>query len=225
MEVNHLKLFINYRRSDTSVLSKRIYDFLSKEYGFENVFMDVDSIVVGDKLNDTIRKYILRSDVVLSVVGSEWVKTMHRKSELSEVDFVRTELEIAHSYNRRIMPLIANDNSFPLPEQLPNGLEFFADLAFYRLSEYTFDVDMQRINHHLLRVRENPKLPHSNDAFVMRGAWIICLNCGNFARDWVPEGRACPLCRQPNLWLTNKDPANCHTLGELAEIAQISISI
>jgi hypothetical protein len=48
VEDRNPRIFISYRRSDSEHVAGRMYDWLSREFGQENVFKDVDSIPIGE---------------------------------------------------------------------------------------------------------------------------------------------------------------------------------
>jgi len=53
-----LRVFISYRRSDSSSASRSIYASLCGTFGAENVFLDVDSIPPGVDFRQHIRSTI-----------------------------------------------------------------------------------------------------------------------------------------------------------------------
>ena len=49
-----MKIFLSYRREDTSGHAGRLYDLLARRYGAEQVFMDIDAIPVGSDFGEEI---------------------------------------------------------------------------------------------------------------------------------------------------------------------------
>ena len=45
----HLRIFLNYRREETSGHAGRLYDALAARFGEERVFMDIDRIEPGQE--------------------------------------------------------------------------------------------------------------------------------------------------------------------------------
>lgn len=50
------KIFLNYRRRDSSGHAGRVHDWLVKYFGIENVFMDVKGLEAGDIFDEKIIK-------------------------------------------------------------------------------------------------------------------------------------------------------------------------
>ena len=66
-------ILISYRRSDSSAIAGRIFDRLSHHYGEDSVFMDVDSIPIGIDFRNHIQDTLLRTDILLAVIGTNWL--------------------------------------------------------------------------------------------------------------------------------------------------------
>lgn len=69
---NHI--FISYRRYGTNAISGRIYDRLKNHFSESQIFMDVDSIPLGEDFVDLTEKSIQTSDIVLGssvIIGYE----------------------------------------------------------------------------------------------------------------------------------------------------------
>ena len=64
---------ISYRRSDAAPIAGRIFDRLSAHYGEHAVFMDIDKIPFGVDFRSHIREILLRSDVLIAVIGRDWL--------------------------------------------------------------------------------------------------------------------------------------------------------
>jgi hypothetical protein len=92
------KIFICYRRSDSSAYAGRIFDRLSATLGGQNIFMDIDTIAPGVNFADSIRQEIGYSDVILVIIGPTWLEARNEngQSRLDDPnDFVRIEIETA----------------------------------------------------------------------------------------------------------------------------------
>ncbi len=53
-----MKLFISYRRDDSSGYAGRLFDRLAARYGPGDVFIDIDAIPIGSDFTDVIRQEI-----------------------------------------------------------------------------------------------------------------------------------------------------------------------
>ena len=66
-------IFVSYRREDSSDVTGRIFDHLKTAFGEEHVFKDVDSIPLGTDFREVINEAIQRCDVLLAIIGEEWL--------------------------------------------------------------------------------------------------------------------------------------------------------
>src|SRR5512134_1271028 len=66
-------IFICYRRADSSYTTDRIYDWLDREFPGA-VFRDVDAILLGVDFRQHIRKVLDSCQIMLVVIGSDWLK-------------------------------------------------------------------------------------------------------------------------------------------------------
>ena len=82
------KIFVSYRRIDSQERAHRIADWLVLKYGQENVFIDIDAIDGGDNFAQTIINSLNETDVVLVVLGHQWVDEIVRRMTLPDIDFV-----------------------------------------------------------------------------------------------------------------------------------------
>jgi hypothetical protein len=67
------RIFISYRREDTSATAGRLYDRLVARFGADSVFMDVDSIAPGHDFAEAIETAVGSCQVVLAVIGTHWL--------------------------------------------------------------------------------------------------------------------------------------------------------
>jgi hypothetical protein len=138
-----MKLFISYRRSDSTDVAGRIYDRLTEKYGRNSVFKDVDKIPLGVDFSKVIEDEVNRCDILLAIIGMDWltVKDESGKPRLyNPNDFVRLEIEAALKRNIPVIPLfvrgIVSIDSKYLPESLHplalrNGTPIRSDPDFH----------------------------------------------------------------------------------------------
>lgn len=68
------KIFVSYRRVDSEERAHRIADWLIKNYyDKEDVFIDIEAIDVGLPFAEVIQQGIRDADVVLVIIGNQWV--------------------------------------------------------------------------------------------------------------------------------------------------------
>jgi len=148
------KIFISYRREDTSYQTTTIYEFLKPKFGEENVFMDVDTIPAGVDFREYLREAVSGCDVLLAVIGEYWIVDRQAKRRLDDArDFVRIELEAALQRRIRLIPVLVGGTTMPGPGDLPESIR---DLAFRNAVEVRPGRDLQPDMRRLIRELEAP---------------------------------------------------------------------
>jgi TIR domain len=133
------RIFINYRRGDTSTIASRLYEWLAARYGDDQVFMDVDTIVPGRPWREAIDRAVGSSNLVLAVIGKDWLPELNRRLA-DEDDFMRHELETALRRDVSIIPVLTEDARMPRSSELPESLAALSDYqAFELLGRFQFD--------------------------------------------------------------------------------------
>jgi tetratricopeptide (TPR) repeat protein len=125
------RIFISYRRSDSSTVSGRIYDHLVTVFGDDNVFKDVYDIPAGSDFRKVIEENINASNIQLIIIGPGWidVKAADGTRRLDDPDdSVRIEVETGlNCRDIRVIPVLVSGATMPGPAQLPEALR---DLSF-----------------------------------------------------------------------------------------------
>jgi hypothetical protein len=121
---------ISYRRSDSSAIAGRIFDRLTAHYGEHAVFMDIDNIPFGTDFRSHIREVLLRADVLIAVIGANWLgrKDSGAARMQEERDPVRVEIETALEGNTPIIPVLIDGAKMPASSELPASFGNFSYL-------------------------------------------------------------------------------------------------
>ena len=141
------RVFISYRRSDSAETAARIYDSLSSRIGANNIFKDIDSIDLGIDFVSAIDDAIAESDVVLSIIGPDWISAVDengvRRLDKPD-DYVAMELKSALNQSKKIIPVLVRGAAMPEEDELPESLKPIKRLnaAFVRTGR-DFKHDMQ----------------------------------------------------------------------------------
>lgn len=110
-------IFINYRRDDTKWAAVSLAEKLSKVYGKEAVFLDVEGIEAGVDFPDALQAALERADVLLVLIGAKWLtlQGQHGKRRIDHPDdWVRREIRHAlESKTCRVIPVIVDDGDLP----------------------------------------------------------------------------------------------------------------
>jgi hypothetical protein len=119
-----MRVFISYRRGDAVALAGRLYDRLASHIGIDSVFMDQESIPVGQNFRAVISSAITQSDVLLVLIGPKWVELFGRLS--TSPDLVVDEITTALNHNILVIPVLLGDTQMPQTSDLPSSIRGIA---------------------------------------------------------------------------------------------------
>ena len=143
-----LKIFISYRREDSAGHAGRIEDRVVARFGAESVFMDVDSIQAGDDYMEILRDRVAACDVLIAVIGPDWVQVTDRagKRRLDDpADFVRFEVEAALERKVLVIPVLVGGAAPVTADALPAGLQPLTRRHAHEISDTRFRHDVDRL--------------------------------------------------------------------------------
>jgi hypothetical protein len=159
--LNHekAKIFISYRRDDTSSSSDRLYENLIAAFGEENVFKDVYSIGGGDHILETIQQKISTCNVFLVVIGKRWMaKNANGELRLSEADdWVKLEIATALDQGKFVIPILVEGATMPEKEELPAVLQSVPNINAFIISQSHYRLDIKALIKHIKEKLEYPK--------------------------------------------------------------------
>jgi TIR domain len=192
------RIFLSYRRDDAAGHAGRLYDSLAERFGEANVFMDVDAIHLGADFHETIDRAVASSDVMISVIGREWVTAADasgRRRLDDPHDFVRLEVESAIKRDVTVIPACVERATMPSAHDLPPSLAALARRQGIELRDVAWPDDVQRL------IRQIEDLGRTAGAARRR------VESGTFAR------RAARSLRHPRAWKTAAPVAGVAVAG------------
>ncbi|MDQ0924525.1 hypothetical protein QF038_003033 [Pseudarthrobacter sp. W1I19] len=142
------RIFISYRREETAYPAGWLYDRLADRYGGGQVFKDVDSIQLGDDFVESITRAVGSCDVVLVLIGDEWltITDEHGRRRLDDPDdFVRLEVQAALTRNVRVIPILVDTARMPRADELPESLARLVRRQALEFSPARFEFDTSRL--------------------------------------------------------------------------------
>jgi hypothetical protein len=139
--------FLSYRRDDAAGWAGRLYEYLVREWGPDEVFMDIDAIAPGEDFRKAIASTMDVSDTVLVVIGPTWVNaTDHagRRRLEDERDTHRAEVVAAlQAPDVRVIPVLVGGASMPVAPQLPDALQELAYRNAAVIDDRRFPADVR----------------------------------------------------------------------------------
>ena len=147
------RIFISYRRADSTVYVKLIHDRLIQQFGEKAVFMDEEQIDLGDEFARVIDEELGASDVVLAVIGPRWLKLTDETGTPrihAANDFVRHEIGIALARKIQMIPVLVDGAGVPRKKDLPAEIAGLADRNAYEIRNRSLDQDIDTLIAHLM---------------------------------------------------------------------------
>jgi TIR domain-containing protein len=156
-----MKVFISYRREDSAGHSGRLHDSLQSHFGADNIFMDLSDIDSGQNFVDVIQGAVRSSDVVLAVIGNEWITCTSGGTRRLDMpnDFVRTEIGIALEHGIPVIPVLVRGARMPPASSLPEPLKLLASHDAHDLSDERWTYDVGRLIDATEKLAGKPALP------------------------------------------------------------------
>jgi TIR domain len=149
-------VYISYRRSDAAAIAGRLADLLRKTLGAGQVFLDVDSIKMGESYFDALRGGIEHAMAVLVMIGPHWLDARSESGarQLDDPeDFVRQQVELALELGKRVVPVLVDGALMPRADDLPPSLTGLTRRHALEIRNEGFASDAARLVDLLERLR------------------------------------------------------------------------
>lgn len=139
------KIFLSYRRDDTSAAAGHLREQLIDRFGPDAVFDVEHSIAPGGDFQQTVSQAVRRSDSVLVLIGPEWLSSMDAMGgrRLDDPhDFVRREVALALVGGKRVIPVLLDGAQMPPASVLPDELRALAGRQAIQIDARHFERDI-----------------------------------------------------------------------------------
>ena len=141
------RIFLSYRREDSSGHAGRLYDRLSQRFGDDNLFMDVDNISPGLNFVEVIQNAVGACEVLLAVIGRQWLTSTDSQGQRrldNPKDYVRLEIVTALERKIHVIPFLVDGVSMPRATELPDVLQPLAHCQALKVGD-RFHPDVDRL--------------------------------------------------------------------------------
>jgi hypothetical protein len=163
-----LKVFINYRHSDSGAFGLLLYESLAARFSPENVFLDVKTLQPGTKWIEEIRAAGSTSAAFISLIGPRWASILAERAQGTEEDHVKSEIELAIKAENRgssivIIPALLDDADMPTEQDVPQPVRPLLGRQSVLLRLSRWEADVQALIERIETVASSspPKLPAS----------------------------------------------------------------
>jgi len=141
-----IRVFISYRRDDTSGHAGRLHADIERELPGSKVFVDIRDITPGENFADAIRTAIASCDVLLALIGREWLHILRQDgAEPEQEDWARLEIKAAIEQKIPIVPVLVDRASLPGIRELPEDLGELAKRQDIEISDGRWDYDVAQL--------------------------------------------------------------------------------
>jgi TIR domain len=179
------KIFVSYRRGDATGHVGRLVDYLTKEFGPDSVFFDVDSIKPGETFPDAIRDSIASSRVLLAVIGPDWLTAAGPDGRRLDGpdDFVRAEIRMALEQGVSVLPVLVHGARPPREKDLPADIARLSSLNAIQLADSHWAYDTTKLYEALERLSR----PRKSSA--LRGVALLAVGLASLiiAAIFIPR--------------------------------------
>lgn len=139
------RLFISYRRKDSSGYAQTLHEDLLQAFPGMEVFRDLESIAAGEDFVDAIERELDRCNVVLVLVGPHWLSMTDAQGKRrldNPNDPVR--MEIARALTRRgvrVIPVLVGGAVMPDAAELPEDLSALGRRNAHEMTDKRWQYD------------------------------------------------------------------------------------
>jgi formylglycine-generating enzyme required for sulfatase activity len=152
-------IFVSYRRQAALVHARAVFERLSREFGPDQVFIDLEGIDVGVDFVELIEQQLRGCRVLLALIDPEWATAAdskgRRRLELPN-DYVRIEVATALRRRIRVVPILIDGAEMPEEEALPDDLKGLARRNALELDFKRFDAEVRRLVAAIRRILQSP---------------------------------------------------------------------
>lgn len=142
-------VFINYRDVDGHDFGALLYEDLTRRFGADRVFMDVESIQAGQDYVQEILTQVRSAAVALVVIGPGWLTgaggVAGRRAIDDPADWVRRELAEAFASGVPVVPVLTGGAELPAAAELPADIAALSRCQARRLRRHAPTTEMTRI--------------------------------------------------------------------------------
>jgi hypothetical protein len=149
------KIFISYRRLDAIKDARSLYERLSREFGPDEVFIDLDGIAPGEDFVELLERQLDDCSALVVLMGRDWAT----ERLFDENDFVRIEVGAGLRRKIKVFPVLINGAVPPKSTELPEELRPLLRRQAISLDDRKFDADVAALAQAIRRAIEPAPAP------------------------------------------------------------------
>ena len=204
-------------------MAARVHDRLAGTFGSQNVFMDVDNLMAGQRFDRELEKALADTDVFLAVIGPRWMELFEKRLASGERDYVREEIAGALRRGLVVIPVLIERPSLPRADALPEDVR---ELVLYQKQDVTheqFGRDIQGLVEAIRfarRAKTGPRLPKADIPWALilaTAASVLVIGWVGAHQAGLPVWWSSPKLPDASLVPTQKDLEGAAMKAILAE--------
>ena len=153
-------IYLSYRRRESTAYAGRLFDHLSRHFGPDSLFMDIDDIARGQDFALAIESALNACEGVLVLIGKSWTSCTGqggRRRLEDPQDWVRLEVAAALRRDILVVPVLVGGARIPDPAGLPEELRALCGRNACELSDLRWAFDVRELVKDLEQVIRLPK--------------------------------------------------------------------
>ena len=138
-------VFISYRRADSSAASRWLAQTISTTFGPASVFIDTESIRMGDAWPERIDQALQHATILVPVIGPSWLRIADeygRRRLDKPDDWVRNEIHHGLETRLHIIPILLSGTAPPKPEALPESIANLCRFQAFEIRDDRWENDL-----------------------------------------------------------------------------------
>lgn len=142
------RIFISYRRQDTTWFVGRLDDSLSHYFGDGRVFRDVGGIEGGADFHHVLGETLESADALIAVIGPNWLTAADENGNRvldDSNDWVAQEVGAALDRGIPVYPVLVEDTPMPRESELPPALKRLTRFNAVSIGDDRWDADVTRL--------------------------------------------------------------------------------
>ena len=142
------KIFLSHRRAGASGTAARLYDRLAERFPDDRISFDTNWAERGEDIATIIERSIATADVVLVVIGKDWLGAREQTGQCrldDPRDPERLEISAALCQSKIVIPVLVEAAAMPAAEHLPEDLQPLVHAAAVTVSHANFTADAARL--------------------------------------------------------------------------------
>ena len=131
-------IFISYRRADSDVAAGRLADDLSRTFGPDTIFRDIERLEPGEDYVKALDRALDTCVAVIAVIGPRWLTITDEKGNrrlADPNDWVHVEIHRALERQIRVIPVLLPGTIMPQEGEMPQDIKELPTHQAFELSD------------------------------------------------------------------------------------------